>query len=421
MAKYIYAKHFCLGVQNAWAKELYKAHLDVWNGCREYLPKPDFSHFHCAKEYQEKFNFKDYYCSFEKLIIEMKKNGFNENKSVLPVDKNLILIDGSHRLGSALACNILVSVKVLDKNTHRFSADYFKNKKDLVLSGLKTEYLDAMALEYTRLKQDTFIVSIFPAARGKLDRVRAILNQFSTIVYEKDIQFFNNGPQNFIHLLYETENWVGSWQNNFAGVKGKTNGCFPENKGLVHIFLIEANNLEILRQAKEQIRSLFKIGNDSIHINDTYDETLKLAEAVFNENSIHWLNHAKIKYCKNFERYINEFKQWLKQENIDKECFCIDTSAVLSAYGLRDCRDLDFLHHNFDAKVSNLNNKYLGSHNTELKYHTYEKDQIIFNPRYYFYYKGVKFASLNVIKLLKTNRNEEKDRHDINLINSIYI
>ncbi|NDB53245.1 MAG: hypothetical protein EB025_04110, partial [Chitinophagaceae bacterium] len=46
-------------------------------------------------------------------------------------------------------------------------------------------------------------------------------------------------------------------------------------------------------------------------------------------------------------------------------------------------------------------------------------DELILNPRNYFYTKGVKFVSLAFIRALKARRNEPKDVEDIKLIDSL--
>ena len=88
----------------------------------------------------------------------------------------------------------------------------------------------------------------------------------------------------------------------------------------------------------------------------------------------------------------------------------------MSAYGIRDAQDLDFIHHGYDdIQIENID---ISSHNSELHYHVKNKDEIIFYPNNYFYYDGVKFATLKIIKEMKKKRNEYKDIKDVNMINS---
>ena len=84
-------------------------------------------------------------------------------------------------------------------------------------------------------------------------------------------------------------------------------------------------------------------------------------------------------------------------------------------YGLRDCRDLDYIH--FDGL--RLGDKEIDCHNSELHHYTVGKDDILFDPKNHFYFCGYKFASLQIVYKMKSKRNEEKDRVDIKLINKI--
>ena len=279
------------------------------------------------------------------------------------------------------------------------------------------KYLDAMALQYVDLKKDTFIALLFPCAVGKEDEVRAILNEHGVVVYEKQVTFTRLGAFNLINLIYEGEPWLGDWNNNFLGSRGKTRSCFPSGDNTIRVFLYESHDLNRVKEAKKKIRQLFNLGNHSIHINDTYEETQKIAQALFVANSIHFMNDADHQDFKRFNIMIKYYKQWLEDSGYDQDCFCIDGSAVLAAYGLRDCNDLDFLHHGYDGVATP--SKYISSHNHELRYYTVGKDDIIFNPENHFYYQGLKLASLDVIKNMKMKRNEVKDNVDVQLIEQI--
>lgn len=84
--------------------------------------------------------------------------------------------------------------------------------------------------------------------------------------------------------------------------------CF-QKQGAVRAFLIESDSADDMRQCKEDIRDLYGISNDSIHINDTHKETLLIAQILFNENSVHFLNNADLKYFQNFYRLLDKYEQ----------------------------------------------------------------------------------------------------------------
>ena len=182
----------------------------------------------------------------------------------------------------------------------------------------------------------------------------------------------------------------------------------------MRVYLFESNQPEKVIECKKEIRNLFDIGNHSVHSSDNRKESITLAETLFVPNSIHFLNYAKLAHFNKFESWLKKYRKWIEMNNLNMECFCIDASAILSAYGLRKCADLDYLHHGYD-NISTGDN-YIASHNSSIHHHVYDKDDIIFNPDNHFYYKNVKFAALHVIRAMKHKRNEPKDRVDVAMI-----
>ena len=94
------------------------------------------------------------------------------------------------------------------------------------------------------------------------------------------------------------------------------------------------------------------------------------------------------------------------------------SSLIMEMYGLRKAKDIDYLQK--DNKILQLPTT--GIHDGKwLTYYHINKDEIIYNPKYYFYFNGFKFATLEVIKKMKQKRNETKDINDILLINKLVI
>ena len=173
--------------------------------------------------------------------------------------------------------------------------------------------------------------------------------------------------------------------------------------------------MEQLRQCKEGIRDLYKVQNHSVHINDSYEETVRLSQIFFNNNSIHFLNHAQLNHYENFYRLLDEYEKLLDAHNVIKDCFCVDGSASMAVYGIRAARDIDYFHYGYDD-VKYRNEAEIGSHNGEIKHHTKSMDDIIFNPENHFYYEGMKFVSLDVLAAMKVKRGEKKDIQDVGMM-----
>jgi hypothetical protein len=285
--------------------------------------------------------------------------------------------------------------------------------------GMVNKWSDAMALEYCRLKKSTYIAVVFSSAVGKDEQIKQILQEYGCIYYEKSIYLVNEGPVNLIKQIYSTESWLGNWENKFSGARFKAAACF-KHKGFTRIFAFDSDNLDKVKEAKSRIRELFGIGKHSVHINDTHEEAVHLAQLFFNENSIHFLNTARPQNYNKFYQLLKEYKEWLVEHNVDKECFCIDGGSVMAAYGIRKPGDFDVLHYGYDELLS-ANQNIDDSNHSKLPYHIKTKDDIVFNPENHFYYDGLKFASLDIIKTMKEKRGNLSDTKDIKLINAFLI
>ncbi|GHH98046.1 hypothetical protein [Neobacillus kokaensis] len=393
-AKYIYAKFRELGLESSWGERLYDEHIRVFNGYHE-------------RDDSGKKGIDAFKNAFDSTLDSIKAIGFDEQKSIIPIGTNNGLIDGSHRLAASLLYGKKIKSVTLDVE-HNYDYNCFRKK------GLTDKWCDAIALEYCRLKKETYIAVVFPSAVGGDKEIKNILNEYGNIYYEKELYLTKQGSINLIKQLYLGEKWLGGWHNQFPGAKRKASSCFKHN-GPIRVFVFETDRYENTRSAKEKIRSLFNIGNHSIHINDVHEETVRLAQTLFNENSIHFLNHSKLtNHSKSFYQNFNQLKKWLIEKKVDPEHFCIVSSSVMGVYGIRKPADLDFLVYGDDL-LSNKNKKF-SNHEKQLPYYEKTKDDIIFNPENHFYVEGIKFASLHVIKDMKQRRGESKDHVDLSLI-----
>ena len=87
----------------------------------------------------------------------------------------------------------------------------------------------------------------------------------------------------------------------------------------------------------------------------------------------------------------------------------------MGALGLREPRDLDVFH----TENFNLPNN-ISSHNSQIKYVKQKINELIFNPKKYFFYMGFKFLHPKFILEMKINRNKIKpnikDHNDIEML-----
>ena len=407
MAKYIYAKHRELGVEKSFAQDLYAAHLLSMNGG-----------FYEGNPVKNSLN--DFLDSFHLILDDIKYNGYQKYKCAsLPIgaktsNKNpdrLYYCDGSHRTSACLLYKKSIFIDHVESTG--FLPPY--NYKLFRRKNLDQKYMDAMALQYCKLSKKCFLAFLFPRCNKNIDEICNLLGGDEKIVYTKNIYFPDiHGQMNLLDQLY------GGYNIHSSGAMSYWKEYFPKGyQGNLKVILFESDSLESVVKMKKNIREVTDC-HYSIHITDDSDETLHIAKLVFVENSLHFLNKRKFGLQENLEKFISIYKRFLGDNKVDEDCFCIDGSAIMSAYGLRDCRDLDFLHHGYDELLDQLEGDDISSHNCEMSHHVKPKDDIIFNSDNFFYYKGLKFGALHIVESMKTKRSEiPKDINDLNLIKDV--
>ena len=396
------------GIEDDWALAPYEHHLKIWNGLKELSPPKD--------------GLQDFVDSFKVTLKSISENGYDSSLAPIPVDDVYFApLNGAHRLAASIIHNQPVNCTAINYEKNLWAGchcDFYflKNRG----TGLEEKYSDQAAFQYIKLRDDIRIAVVFPSAKGEDATVRNIISSHGSILYEKHFEFNDQAAFNFVRSLYGEDAskgnpWLGGPENNWAGAQSKKALCFTE-PGPVRVYWFEEISPEATANLKQTIRDLFGVGKHSVHTSDSYSETVIASGYLLNPNGIHFLSNAKMEMYQNFEALLEKFKMWLVHNSLNPDDFCVDSSAILSAYGLRDCRDLDFLFFGTDS-VTGMDD--VSCHNEEMKYYQHSKNEIIYNPEHHFYYKGVKFTTLNVLYQMKKFRGEQKDVVDCALIESV--
>ncbi|MCT7976254.1 hypothetical protein [Laspinema olomoucense] len=385
MAKYIYAKYRELGIESDWALKLYCNNVKTMNGYKE----PDGSGKEGKTAFIEEFN---------RVLDSIKESGFDTINGLVPM-VNDYLVDGGHRTVACLLYNCEIAALLtteIDENNPPIPLDYrhFEDR------GFKGIFSDAMALEYCRLKPNTYLVIIEPSFLGKSQEVEDILKAQGRIYYQKDVFLWKSGMAHFKHHL--------------ALITGSQKKK-PPRSGITRVYVFESETLEEAIAAKQKLNALWDYKTESVYLTQTHEQTLELAELLLNENSIRFLNRTQLNPSSRFHEQLSKYRQELEENQIDSEWVCLSDRAVLAAYGIRDCDQLDVLHKGFD-QITQL--AIASSHNSQLPANGLQKDDIIFNPEHYFYYAGLKFASLDTVIALKQARKTPQDLEDLQAIST---
>jgi FkbM family methyltransferase len=397
MIKYLYVKYRECGIDIPFIHDLYALHIR----------KNDGSYFEADGS---KHSLECYVNSFHETIDSIRNHGFDPETTIIPVNSDKQVLDGAHRVAACAYFDTNVTVAEFDY-LHDFSYKFFLNQRKI-----PQEFLDFTALNYCILNENAYIVNLRPIAEGLDSEAEKIIERYGRIYYKKEIDFTITGNILCEYLFYKTEKWIGTPEDGFSGARSRAEKL-SQGKSPTRVYVFECVTLQKVKEAKKLIRDIYKMGNDSVHITDTREETLDLARLYFNNNTLHLFN--KTRYPKrDFLRLFQSFRHWLQNSHVNFEEVVVDGSSVMTLYGLRQSHDIDYLAHGTANKE--LKSDLFDRHDQELGYHAYSKQELIYDPRFHLYFENIKFISLDVLIKMKECRGEiPKDYDDINLINSV--
>ena len=353
---------------------------------------------------EEKSSFEVYVDHFNKTFNDIDENGFDENKTLIPLSVKGSILNGAHRVASAIFLG--KDVVCVQTDLDEISPDY----QYFIDRNVPEHILDIGAVCFCDYAKSTYLAFLWPSGRDNYDQTESL---FPNVVYKKNITLNSNGGLNLLIELYKHMDWVGSAENNFPGAHQKLMECFTDFSAFT-IILFQCESLEKVQEIKKQVRDINKIGFSSVHITDTIQEVSRISRLVFNQNGLHFLNYAMpYKFTTSVQMVESLFplgKDLLKN-------LVLDGSMTLSIYGLRSARDIDYL----SDKVIFVpkGNFELEPHDSQLEFHKVEKHELIYNPKYHFEYLGVKFISFKQTYQFKKNRNEVKDKNDCKMMTSL--
>jgi len=400
VAKIIYCEYFLNITPTKFNRMFYYIHLKKW---KNFKGKDSF-----------KKNFHDYENEFKKIILSIKKNGFDTEKSIIPIDKTNKIIDGSHRLAASIVLDKKINISKFLVNSPSVTIDRFINKFNFKNANL----IDYLISNFIKYNQNLRIFTLFPVRDKKFDeKTFSIIENYGDIIIRKkfNVSTILNGF-NICRTLYRGAEWIGNIDNKYKGALWKAKNCFNNTDGIIELILFNPSKEEYgtpknLKKIKEVIRKLYNIHYHSIHSSDNQFETINYSKIFFHPNTQLFSQKRKNYFSGNFEKFLEN----LDLDNLDCSKFVFSGSTVMAALGLRDPKDIDAFH----SKNYTLP-KLVSSHNSQIKFLNIQIDEIIFDPRNFFFYMGFKFLNPELLLILKKNRNKYnanlKDLKDIEIL-----
>lgn len=367
---------------------------------------------------KQKTRLSDFFIVLDKLIEDFQNERYDENRTLIPVDKNFELIDGAHRVSCAAYFNKDVKVlHFLDAKVSRMTSQYLLDKL------MPESIADAMAIEALRWHDDLFMIFMWPKSFVDLikhEQAKSLIYKRLDVVYEKEVQMTYKAIRNLMIQIYGHMDWVGSIDNDFSSTYAKADEVWsPE--GVCRFLLVRAPSTEYVLKVKGEVREIFQMGLASVHSTDNMRETSIAVNAIMNRNSYHFLHVASpTKYKKSY-LLIQKFKKKIQETGLSVDNFIIDSSMILAISGAREANDLDYYTIVETERDIFAQDEDIEEHDDNQKqFYDVSVDDLIISSKNHFYYDELKFVSMENLLSFKKKRfaktKDTKDSNDIKIL-----
>ena len=454
LIKAVYARYYIrFGNVPTCVKEMYLSHIKAW-GSGQFTEKCDSLHNPTMSTHGDdcvpKRSAADFLAAFHRTIDSIATHGFNSSITRIPAirkEGRIFALNGAHRIAAAIATNRTVTMELVQRPHKPGVAWPF-----FVCRGLSCEHAMDAAREWIAFDPAAALVVIHPraVAYGQATRdAMAILKKcsISGILFQRDVHFTQRGYGNLLRHLYGFEEWMTFPDKHVPTYQAKATQQSESELSRVpaRFVVIRLANLRDAVDCKLRIRNHyaerihFKPFKASVHIGDTHEQHLMLANMVFNQNSIRLMNYARgLDECRGISSLL---ARSLRAASVRTpasaegmvnlpDSIIVDSGAAMAIWGLRKRTDIDVvgLWNEFDANAVRpaaqvhhfapqlgrgrpWGKEHLRANTTAL--------DLVFNQQNFGWCHGVKVMGLEQLEYYKTRRGEKgKDDQDVALIRS---
>lgn len=295
---------------------------------------------------------------------------------------------------------------------------------------------------YIKTQSDLSIIILYPKAleHNKLNLLYDNLKNNGYIHYEKNIKLDYKMMYNIIFQLYIDENklnshtkiinklkYIGFIYNNFSNIK-------------IIVYKHYNNKLDIKGSGspyKTLLRKIFTNNDeelyDYLHISSDDNQVYQYSNIFFNKNTFRMLRKQKCWQLLCFNKSLNIFrtlKDFIYKYSLNEsETLLLIGSSTLFTYGIRELNNINgiLLYNNINHKelnnINNLNIIYEKSHELKkycmlLGINNYK--ELVLNPKYYYYFLGIKILRLKYNIILKSNKYNSLQITDLLILKQYY-
>lgn len=313
--------------------------------------------------------------------------------------------------------------------------------------------MDQIMLQYIKSRPKTFVLTLWTKVADFGETISQDLGQHGIISYTKEISLTWKGVQNLMYEMYDDF----THQARMEFIKKKMEYCGISESGKNKIFIIWFDNIndekisgqgsdfkKIIRNKILELTNLNKDknirGNDVLHINDHYYQTIEYSQFLLNKNSLDMFEFGD---CENYINLkdgflkFNTLRNWFYTNltQLELNRLVILGGTLFYCFGFRTMSDIDGLlvpanKSQTEIELEELINSFMTQKETRIPFvdigvegSTYwkaswsEKNQevldkfniknfseVAFDPAHHWYRQGIKLYKLDFEIIRKINR-----------------
>ncbi len=344
---------------------------------------------------------------FERTARSIQHDGFDERISVIPLARDGSILNGSHRVASAIAAGKNVTCIKLDVTPSTYDYKFFVQRG--VDQSIALAALEAVA---------TYVPTVRAALIWPREAVltTAHASELTNAAYfSESISVSLKELAACIRQVYAGSEWLGNPKNGYKGSFEKASNCYVEGQDL-RLVIFDSEDFSNISNLKERIRALGGSGKHVLHISDGIEDSKAAWRSLLNINFRLATAIERFDYGVRRDERVCDIHSALRDLQISSDECCIVSGSVMEVLGLRDARDVDVISRRQPTKSGDL----LDFSEGKNSYLHHSPDQIICDPTYHFHYNGIKYLAPEELRKFYANRYGEagdvKDRMSSALI-----
>ena len=296
---------------SSFAEELYDAHIRAFS-------LGDFRE--PGKE--SKTDAASFRTAFRDILDDLRRTGFDPEKSLIPAASDGSLINGGHRAACALFLGHKVHVVETGLPPVRYDYRFFRNR------GMDEHLLEAAIMRYAERSPGARIALLWPSAVTPSE----VEKHLGPLAYRKQVRLSAKGLTNLVGSLATDPDY---------SLPQPPGGPTTASRPLVYVF--ESNERTHGSTWEAKLREQARKDGHVLHLAATREEGLNLAKVLLNERSVRYLNVASPDRYPGTADLAREFRDVLGRAGVPRDDVILGPGMVLAAFGARATSAVDMM------------------------------------------------------------------------------